>query len=77
LEPDPRQQLARVVEQLNQRRQYVTFGDIERMSARARSGLPSDGLASLVESAVAESLLLKDLRTFYDRKTKTFTERWV
>jgi hypothetical protein len=34
-------------------------------------------LAGLVEGAVAESILLKDLRTFFDRKSGTFAERWV
>jgi hypothetical protein len=30
-----------------------------------------------VDDAVAESLLLKDLRTFYDRTSGEFSERWV
>ncbi len=30
-----------------------------------------------MEAAVAESLLLKDLRTFFDRKTGAFSDHWV
>jgi hypothetical protein len=74
---DPRQELALVVDRLGGRRQLVTYQDIEDASARASSRLPSEGLADLVEAAVAESMLLKDLRTFFDRKTGAFSERWV
>jgi hypothetical protein len=55
----------------------VTFEDIERVAGTARSQLTVDGLAGLLEGAVSESILLKDLRTFFDRKTGAFTERWV
>ena len=55
----------------------MTFQDIEKASARSSSRLPPDALADLVESAVAESMLLKDRRTFFDRKTGAFSERWV
>jgi hypothetical protein len=74
---DPRQELVRVVERLSRRRQYVTFQDIEQASARASSRLLADRLSSLVDGAVAESMLLKDLRTFFDRKSGAFSEHWV
>ena len=74
---DPREYLVRVVGRLGERRQYVTFEDVERVAARASSRLSSEGLVDLVEGAVAESILLKDRRTFYDRKTGAFTDHWV
>ena len=74
---DPRQELARVVQRLGDRRQYVTFRDIEQAAARSSSRLLPEGLAELIEGAVAESMLLKDLRTFFDRKTGAFSEAWV
>jgi hypothetical protein len=75
--PDPRAALVRLVERLSQRSQYVTFADVERAADRPRSRVAPDGLAELVEAAVVESLLLKDLRTFFDRKTGGFSELWV
>lgn len=66
----------RLVERLGRRRQFVTLDDIER-AVRPSSGIVIDSLSTLVEAAVAESILLKDLRTFYDRKSGTFSERWV
>jgi hypothetical protein len=69
--------LARLVDRLSERLQFVTFEEIEKAAARPSSRLATDGLAALVEGAVADSLLLKDLRTFYDRRTGTFTEQWV
>ena len=74
---DPRRQLARIVERLSRRRQYVTLADIERAVSRAPSLSPADRLVELVDGAVAESLLLKDLRTFYDRTSGEFSEHWV
>lgn len=74
---DLRQELVRVVERLGRRRQYVTYQDVERASARASSRLPPEGLSDLVEGAVAESMLLKDLRTFFDRKTGACSDHWV
>jgi hypothetical protein len=74
---DPRARLARLVDRLSQRRQYVTFEEIERAAARPSSRLAFEELAVLVEGAVAESLLLKDLRTFFDRQSGAFTDRWV
>ena len=78
--PDPRLALARVVDRLSERHQYVTFAEIEVAAQRVRSGLGPDeraALAELVENAVAESLLLKDLRTFYDRSSGAFSDHWV
>jgi hypothetical protein len=75
--PDPRELLVRLIERLSRRGQYVTFQDVEGAAARRSSRLPVEGLAALVEAAVVESLLLKDLRTFYDRQTGGFSEQWV
>ena len=75
--PDPRQELVRVVDRLGSRSQLVRYQDIAKAAARASSRLPLDGLADLVEGAVVESVLLKDLRTFFDRKTGAFSEHWV
>jgi len=66
----------RLVERLGRRRQFVTLADVER-AVRPSSGLSQEALPALIEGAVAESILLKDLRTFYDRKTGQFSERWV
>src|SRR3954451_19277592 len=74
---DPRAALVRLVERLSRRRQYVTFQDVERAADRPSSRVPVDGLDALIEAAVVESLLLKDLRTFFDRKTGAFSEQWV
>jgi hypothetical protein len=74
---DPREALVALVERLGRRRQFVTFADLERAAARPSSRLALDGLAALVEAAVAESLLLKDLRTFYDRKSEQVSDAWV
>ena len=74
---DPRRALVRVVDRLGRQRPFVTFQDIERSASRASSRLPRDGLVALVEDAVAASLLLKDLRTFFDRKSGAFSEQWV
>jgi hypothetical protein len=74
---DPRRPLARIVERLSRRRQYVTFAEIEKAVSRTPSLSPAGGLVELVDGAVAESLLLKDLRTFYDRTSGEFSEHWV
>ena len=73
----PRERLARLVDRLSGRSQYVTFEDIARASASRAASLGTEGLAELVAAAVAESLLLKDLRTFYDRRTGGFSDQWV
>ena len=74
---DPRQELVRIVDRLGRRSQLVTYRDIEAACARASSRVPQDGLAELVEAAVVDSILLKDLRTFFDRETGAFSEAWV
>ena len=74
---DPRRELVRVVARLGERRQYVTLQDVEKAASRPSSRLPSDDVAEQVEAAVAESILLKDRRTFYDRKTAAFSDHWV
>jgi hypothetical protein len=74
---DPHDAVVRIVDRLARTRQYVTFADVERAGGRPRTGLPAEDLAALVEGAVIESMLLKDLRTFYDRKTGAYSERWV
>jgi hypothetical protein len=76
LDRDPREALVRLVERLGRRRQFVTLADVER-AARPSSRLSEADLPALVEGAVAESILLKDLRTYYDRKSGEFSERWV
>jgi hypothetical protein len=75
-ERDPREALVRLVDRLGQRRQFVTLVDVERAAQRS-ARFPQQGLAELVETAVAESILLKDLRTFYDRASGTFSDAWV
>jgi hypothetical protein len=72
-----RERLARLVGRLSGRSQYVTFEDIERAATGRAAALGTEGLAELVAAAVAESLLLKDLRTFYDRRTGGFSDQWV
>jgi hypothetical protein len=74
---DPHQELVRIVDRLARRAQFVTFHDIEQALTRASSRLEPEGLSALVEAAVTESMLLKDLRTFYDRKAGAFSEQWV
>ena len=74
---DPRQELVRIVDRLGRRRQLVAYRDIEAACALSSSRLSPDGLAELVECAVVESILFKDLRTFFDRKTGAFSEEWV
>lgn len=76
-QPDPRLQLARLVARLAERRAYVTLADVEQAARRPSSRLAVEGLARLVDEAVAESLLLKDLRTFFDREAGQFADRWV
>ena len=74
---DPRVALVRTLVRLAERHQFVTFADLERAAARPSSRLPLDGLADLLAAAVADSLVLQDRRTFYDRKTATFSSAWV
>jgi len=74
---DPRLALARLVDRLEQRLAFVTLDAIVAGARRRLPGLAADEVAALVEAAVVESLLLKDLRTFFDRRDQTFEERWV
>ncbi|MCC7372706.1 MAG: hypothetical protein IT306_30120 [Chloroflexi bacterium] len=74
---DPRLALVEVVDRLGDRLPLVTLADIEQAAARPSSRLPLDGLADLVAAAVEESLLLKDLRTFYDRASGSTSDAWV
>ena len=75
--PDPREALALAIDRLSERRPFVTYADIERVAARPSSRLALDGLAAAIDAAVSDSLLLKDLRTFYDRKSGQFSDAWV
>jgi hypothetical protein len=75
--PDPRVLLARLVDRLSERSQFVTLAEIEQAASRPSSRLATHDLAALVDGAVADSLLLKDLRTFYDRQSGAFADRWV
>jgi len=56
---------------------FVTLDDIMHAARRSLRAVPPDDLPGLVEAAVQESILLKDLRTFLDRQSATFEERWV
>jgi len=69
--------LVRTLARLTERRQFVTLADLQRVASRPSARLPLEGLADLVEAAVADSLILKDRRTFYDRKLGTFSDAWV
>ncbi len=71
------QRLVLVVERLGRRQQYVTLSDIETAVSRPSARLDVEGLAARVDDAVLETLLLKDLRTFFDRKSGALSEQWV
>jgi hypothetical protein len=75
--PDPRELLVRALDRLSDRSPYVTLADLEKVASRPSSRLAAEGLADLVAAAVAESLVLQDRRTFYDRKTGTTSAAWV
>lgn len=68
----------RLLARLELRSAFVTLADIERAVARrpARS-LATEEIAHIVESAVAERVLLADRRTFFDRASKSFADRYV
>jgi hypothetical protein len=74
---DPRRRLARLVARLEDRLAFVTLDEIVAGARRALPNVPADEIAALVESAVAESLLLKDLRTFFDRRDQSFEDQWI
>ena len=75
---DARRRLIRLLARIELRSDFVTLVDIERAAARrpARS-LPPEEIARLVEAAVAELVLLADRRTFFDRASKSFADRYV
>ncbi|MBA2446488.1 MAG: hypothetical protein H0V51_00490 [Chloroflexi bacterium] len=75
---DPRRRLVRLLAGMELRSDFVTLADIERAAARrpARS-LPTEEIAQLVEAAVAELVLLADRRTFFDRTSESFADRYV
>ncbi len=75
--PDPRELLVRALDRLSDRSPYVTLADLEKVAARPSSRLPAEGLTELLAAAVAESLVLQDRRTFYDRKAGTTSSAWV
>jgi len=75
--PDPRLLLVRLLDRLGDRQAFVTLADLQAAARRPSSRLPADGLAELVEAAVHDSVLLKDVRTFYDRATGTYSQAWV
>jgi hypothetical protein len=74
---DARLALARLVARLEQRSQLVTLADLERAARRSSKTLPAEGLPALIETAVADELLLSDRRTFFDRATTTFRDGYV
>jgi hypothetical protein len=74
---DPRRALARLVLRLEDRQAFVTLEDIVAGGRRSLAAVAPEEIAGLVEAAVIESLLLKDLRTFFDRNERSFDERWV
>jgi hypothetical protein len=74
---DPDARLIRLLERLSQRHQYVTLADLERSSSNRSSGLAGADLAAMIEDAVVDSRILKDLRTFFDRRTGEYADRWV
>ena len=75
---DPRRALARLVARLERRLALVTLPDIESAASRRRSAsLPPERVAELVESAVAEQLLLTDRRTFFQPDGPSFEDRAV
>lgn len=74
---DPRLDLVRLVDRLSRRQTFVTDTDLAQAAARPSSRLTADQLTALVDAAVRDSLLLKDLRTFYDRESSAYTQAWV
>ncbi|MGE3269552.1 MAG: hypothetical protein AB7P40_12455, partial [Chloroflexota bacterium] len=70
---DPRLDLVRLVDRLSRRQTFVTDTDLAQAAARPSSRLTADQLTALVDAAVRDSLLLKDLRTFYDRESSAYT----
>ena len=75
---DPNRALVQLLARLEERAQHVTLADLEREAARRRIRvLPAEGVATLVEAAVADMLILTDRRLFLDRATRTLEPRSV
>jgi hypothetical protein len=74
---DPRRRLARLVLRLEEDGGFVTLDDIQAAARRSMRTQTPDGLERLVDDAVADSLLLKDRRTFFDRREVSLTAAWV
>ena len=74
---DPRRRLARLVATLEQDGGFVTLDDILTAGRRAMRSTAADALSALVAEAVADSLLLKDRRTFFDRRDASIETEWV
>jgi hypothetical protein len=74
---DPQRRLARLVLRLEERLAFVTLDEIVGGARRAFPTVLADAIPGLVEAAVTESLLLKDLRTFFDRRDGSFEDHWV
>ena len=74
---DPHRRLARLVARLEDRPAFVTLDEIVAGARRSLPNVPVNEIDALVESAVAESLLLKDLRTFFDRRDQSFEDQWI
>ena len=55
----------------------VVFSVVDHVVLRSLPFESPDELFVLVDAAVNDSLLLKDLRTFFDRQTGTHDEVWV
>lgn len=76
--PDRRQALVRLITRLERRSALITFGDIERAAMRRSSAvLPPGDIAALVESAVADELVLVDRRTYFDRTSQSYSDGYV
>src|SRR4051794_25822871 len=75
--PDLRRALARLVLRLEDRLVFITLDEIVAARPRSLADLSAEEISGLVEAAVAESLLLKDFRTFFDRNAGTFEQHWI
>jgi hypothetical protein len=69
--------LASLVARLERDGEFVTLDDILAAGRRSMRTVPSEALARLVADAVADSLLLKDRRTFFDRRDGSVSVEWV
>jgi hypothetical protein len=65
------------VERLERDGDLVTLDDILAAGRRSMRTVSPEELARLVEEAVADSLLLKDRRIFFDRQDRSLTVDWV